>query len=198
MKLLVGLGNPGPAYAAHRHNVGFRVIEAVSGSAGIPLDQARFEGRFGSGRWHGAPVGLLLPETFMNRSGAAVAAALDGLPIADPDRDMMVVHDDADLPLGRLRLRARGSDGGQRGLRDILECTGRAVPRLRFGIGRPATPQDTRAFVLEPFAPAELAPLAAAVERAVDALACWLVEGIEPAMSRFNAPLPVHESEPPD
>ena len=195
MKLLVGLGNPGREYVAHRHNVGFRVIEAVAAAARISLDQARFHGRFGSGLWQGEPVALMLPETFMNRSGTAVSAALEALPLADPDRDLIVVYDDADLPLGRLRLRARGSDGGQKGVRDILERTGRAVPRLRFGIGRPATPQDTRAFVLEAFSPEEAAPLAGAIDRAVSALACWVVEGIEPAMNRFNASATPAENE---
>jgi PTH1 family peptidyl-tRNA hydrolase len=199
VKLIVGLGNPGPRYARTRHNVGVRVLEALAARAGAPLEARRFAGRYGEGALAGERLGLLAPETFMNRSGEAVAAALAELPVADPARELLVVFDDADLPLGRLRIRARGSSGGHNGLADVLEGLGREdVPRLRFGIGRPSEPQGTVEFVLEAFAPAEEELLARAVPRAADAVECFVREGMAAAMNRFNGawPEPEPEAEP--
>jgi PTH1 family peptidyl-tRNA hydrolase len=191
VKLIVGLGNPGPRYARTRHNVGVRVLEALAARAGVELGARRFDGRFAEGTLAGEPVGLLAPETFMNRSGEAVAQALSGLPVAEPARDLLVVFDDADLPLGRLRLRARGSSGGHNGLSDVLATlASEELPRLRFGIGRPSEPKGTVDFVLEPFAPAEETLLALAVPRAADAVECFVREGIAAAMNRFNGPWP--------
>ncbi len=190
MKLVVGLGNPGPRYRAHRHNVGFRVVEAIAAEAGVALAPGRFEAHFGTGRWRGLELGLLMPGTFMNDSGRSVAAALAALPVADLDRDLLVVFDDADLPFGRLRLRAAGSDGGHRGLRDILEATGSAVARLRFGIGRPELGQDTKAFVLDSFSEAEERALERHLSRACDAIASAFIDGFGPAMSVYNAAPP--------
>jgi PTH1 family peptidyl-tRNA hydrolase len=191
VKLIVGLGNPGPRYERTRHNAGFRVLDAVAARARAGPAEPRFAGRFAEGTLAGEHVGLLAPETWMNRSGEAVARALAALPIADPAADLLVVFDDADLPLGRLRLRARGSSGGHNGLADVLErLATEAVPRLRFGIGRPAEPRDTVDFVLEPFAAAEEALLKQALPRAADAVACFAAEGIASAMNRFNGPWP--------
>ena len=191
MKLVVGLGNPGPRYRHTRHNAGFRVLDAVAARAGAGPPVSRFAGRYSEGVLAGQRVGLLAPETFMNRSGEALALALAALPIADPEADLLVVLDDADLPLGRLRLRARGSSGGHNGLADVLErLATEAVPRLRFGIGRPLEPRDTVDFVLEPFAPAEEVLLAEALPRAADAVACFVAEGSAVAMNRFNGPGP--------
>jgi PTH1 family peptidyl-tRNA hydrolase len=191
MKLIVGLGNPGPRYARTRHNVGFRVLEAVAERAGAELAKQRFGGRHGEGALAGERVALLAPETFMNRSGDAVAEALGALRGLDPARELLVVLDDADLPLGRLRLRARGSSGGHNGLADVLERLGsEQVPRLRFGIGRSAEPRDTVDWVLEPFAPGEEVLLALAVPRAADAVACFVRDGVAVAMNRFNGPWP--------
>jgi len=199
VKLIVGLGNPGPRHRRTRHNVGFRVLDALAARAGIALRERRFEGRFGAGPIAGAQVGLLAPETWMNRSGAAVEQALAKLPIPDPALDLLVVIDDADLPLGRLRLRARGSSGGHNGLADVLASLGREdVPRLRFGIGRPALPRDTVDWVLEPFTALEEERLAAALPRAAEAALCFVREGTEAAMNRFNGlwPEPTSGSEP--
>ena len=203
MKLIVGLGNPGPRYRRTRHNVGVRLLEAVAERAGASAPESRFAGRWAEGALAGERVGLLAPETYMNRSGEAVAQALAALPGVDPAADLLVLFDDADLPLGRLRLRARGSSGGHNGLGDVLARLGsEAVPRLRFGIGRPALPQGTVDFVLEPFAEAEEAVLAEALPRAADAAACFVAEGIAPAMNRFNGPIdwglsgPNHEKQP--
>lgn len=187
MKLVVGLGNPGRRYRATRHNVGFRVVESLAAGAGIALDDRRFEGRFGRGRIGDEEVALLQPMTWMNLSGEALSAALEALPLEDPSRDVLVVLDDLDLPLGRLRLRATGGAGGHRGLGDILErLDSRALPRMRVGIGRPPPGRDPVEWVLEPFTGAEEEALAAVLERGSQAARCFVGEGIAAAMNRFN------------
>jgi PTH1 family peptidyl-tRNA hydrolase len=191
MRLIVGLGNPGARYREARHNVGYRVVECLAERAGISLDETRYEGRFGRGFLAGQEVALLLPETFMNGSGEAVLQAVVGLSLEDPGRQLLVILDDIDLPVGRLRVRGGGGDGGQRGLRDILErLESTGVPRLRVGVGRPPAGVDPVDWVLQPFAPADLQPLERAVPRAAEAVVCLLEEGLASAMDRFNGPLP--------
>ncbi len=185
MKLVVGLGNPGPRYADTRHNVGFRIVTELARRHGIVLDRNRFGGRFGAGRVDGIDVGLLLPETFMNQSGAAVAAAVDALGITAPD--LMLVVDDLDMPFGRLRIRHGGGHGGHNGLRDILaELAGEDVPRLRFGVGRPGPGTSAIDHVLGAFTPDECEILPERVGHAVSALECAVVDGVERAMNRFH------------
>ena len=189
MKLIVGLGNPGRQYRGTRHNVGFQVVDCFASRLGIPLEQSSFESRFGRGRVQGIDVGLLEPQTFMNDSGKAVAAAVGFLPVHEVSSDLLVIYDDADLPLGRLRLRARGGDGGHLGVRDVIASIGtQELPRLRFGIGRPPDFQETVAHVLQKFSNAEGDALAQALGRASTAAEVFVVEGIVPAMDRFNAP----------
>jgi PTH1 family peptidyl-tRNA hydrolase len=190
VKLIVGLGNPGARYARTRHSVGARAVRALASELGVALEEERFFGRFGSVRLESEDVGLLVPETWMNHSGASVAAAVGELALAAPERDLVIVLDDVDLPFGRLRLRARGSDGGQRGLRDVLSALGRDdVPRLRIGVGRAADPAaDTRDYVLDPFSPNEDAALPELLARAGAALRCFATAGIGEAMNRFNGP----------
>lgn len=188
MKLVVGLGNPGRRYRSTRHNVGFRVLDRLAARAGVKLRQRRFQGRFASARLEGAEVGLLQPRTWMNRSGTSLVEALDALPLEDPAHNVLVVLDDLDLPLGRLRLRARGGAGGHRGLQDILdELETRDLPRMRVGIGRPPAGIDPVEWVLERFGEVEEEALAPLLERAADAAGCFLAEGISAAMNRFNA-----------
>jgi len=197
MKLLVGLGNPGSRYAGTRHNVGFRVVESWAAHSGIALDEERFLGRFGRGRFEPGSVGgfdvaVLEPLTYMNRSGAALAEALSGLSLEDPTSELLVVFDDVDLPFGRLRLRPSGSAGGHRGLGDVIERLGRSdFPRLRFGVGRPETDQDTRDWVLEPFTRAEEGALPGRLRAAVEAINDAFAAGVSDAMNRVNrAPSP--------
>jgi PTH1 family peptidyl-tRNA hydrolase len=191
VKLVVGLGNPGPRYARTRHNAGVRVAERLRARWRLPAPDPRFDGRFARGRVEalgGLDVGVLEPETWMNESGRSVADALRRLPVESPAADLLVVLDDADLPFGRLRLRGSGSDGGHNGLADVLERLGtRDVPRLRFGIGRPAVAMDTAAYVLGSFSPEEEAALPAHLDRAADAVECFLRDGLATAMNRFNA-----------
>jgi PTH1 family peptidyl-tRNA hydrolase len=191
VKLVVGLGNPGRRYAATRHNVGFRIVERFAERHGIELDSARFQGRFGRGRVRcdGAvlDVGVLEPETFMNLSGDCVAEALRRLPVADPASDLLVVVDDVDLPLARLRIRPRGGGGGHRGLTHVIERLGSGdFPRLRFGVGRPPPEMDTADYVLQRFAPDEESTVEASLATAAQAVDALLCEGVGPAMNRFN------------
>ncbi len=145
----------------------------------------RFQGLFGVAKVFGERVGLLKPMTFVNRSGQSVAEAVRQLHL--PTQRLLVVLDDAMLPLGKLRLRPQGSDGGHRGLRSILEALGtQFVPRLRIGIGAPPPEMDLTTFVLSPFAPEERPIIDQAIKRAADAVQVWMTEGIEAAMQQFN------------
>jgi PTH1 family peptidyl-tRNA hydrolase len=194
VKLVVGLGNPGPRYARTRHNAGFRIVERFAERHAIALASERFGGRFGRGRVPGPAgepldVGVLEPQEFMNRSGDAVALALAKLPVEDPARDLMLALDDVDLPFGRLRLRPGGGAAGHKGLAHVIERLGREdLPRLRFGLGRPspAIPIDTADWVLQRFGDDEERLLPALVDQAAGALDCWLREGLPAAMNRFN------------
>lgn len=197
MKLIVGLGNPGSRYRGTRHNVGFQLVDRLASRLGIALEQSRFDGRFGSGRLREIEVGLLQPQTFMNHSGGAVAAALGALPVDQVSTDLLVVYDDADLPLGRLRLRAQGGDGGHLGLRDVIARVGtRELPRLRFGIGRPPDFLDTVNHVLQEFSASERGVLDRALGRATAAVEVFVAEGVVAAMDRFNAPVVAEDETP--
>lgn len=192
MKLVVGLGNPGPRYEATRHNVGFLVVERFAERCGIALDAERFEGRFGRGWLPGAgeaavEVGVLEPLTWMNHSGTAVAAAARELGVANLASDLFVVFDDVDLPFGRLRLRPGGGAGGHRGVSDVIDALDtQEFPRLRFGVGRSEAFAETADWVLAPFGPEEAAALSGRLAAAADALATALREGVTSAMNRFN------------
>lgn len=192
VKLVVGLGNPGPEYAATRHNIGFRVVERVAERLGARFaPDPALRGRIAFGGSTPGPCALLEPETFMNRSGESVAAALSRWPSLVAQSDLLVVYDDLDLPPGRLRLRPGGGAGGHRGMTDIVRRLGHdRIARLRFGIGHPGRADAVVGWVLEPFAQSEeQAILPAAIERAADAALCFLELGIAPAMDRFNAPV---------
>ena len=189
MKLVVGLGNPGPDYERTRHNVGFRIVERVAARHRIALRrESRLHALFGAGRVAGVEAALLEPQTYMNLSGRAVRAALDAHPI-DPREDLLVVYDDLDLPFGRLRLRPSGGAGGHNGIADIAEQLGHdEFARLRFGIGRPPAGADPIGYVLAPFAPEEETQLPARLDAANDAIEWALAEGVARAMNRVNAP----------
>jgi PTH1 family peptidyl-tRNA hydrolase len=186
MKLVAGLGNPGSQYAQTRHNVGYRVVEKLAGRWGISIQQERFSGWIGTGTVCGVPSVLLKPTTFMNRSGQSVGEAwrfykLEGA-------DVLVIADDMDLALGRVRLRAQGSSGGHKGVGDILEALGGDdFARLRVGIGRDPA-REPIDHVLSRFEPDELVTIERVVDRAAEAVECWVTHGIEEAMNRYNGP----------
>lgn len=203
MKLVVGLGNPGPRYAATRHNVGFRVAQRFAERHDIALDQHRFGGRFGRasaalGAGPRCDVGILLPESFMNRSGQVVSDALRMLPIEALEGDLLVVFDDVDLPFGRLRLRPGGGAGGHRGLTDVIDCLAREdFPRLRFGVGRPLVAMETADWVLQSFSKEEEEELGPRIDAAAAAIETAFVLGIGAAMNLVNrAPAAASDAAP--
>ena len=188
MRLLVGLGNPGPDYAGTRHNVGFRVLDALASRHRIEIQSEAFAGRFGRGTIAGCSVALLEPQTYMNRSGSAVAAALSAMPDLDISRDLILIYDDLDLSFGRLLLRGQGGAGGHRGVADVIDAlASHGFARLRFGIGRPPETRLTIEYVLERFPPADEILLTARIDAAVQALETFIADGIEAAMSGFNS-----------
>ena len=185
--LVVGLGNPGAEYEGTRHNAGFMVIDRLL--AGFPA--GRFEARHvaqsfvHAGMFRGKPLFLQKPQTFMNLSGLAVAgfARKEGI----RPEEILVVSDDLDLPVGRLRLRTGGSDGGHNGLKSISQALGtRDYIRLRCGIGRPPGRQDPADFVLSPFSARERADLGAVIEEAADAAVDVLARGLTAAQMRLH------------
>jgi len=185
VKLLVGLGNPGPAYQGTRHNVGFEVLEVIARRCGSPARRSRFQGEAAQVSIRGHSALLLWPLTWMNLSGSAVLAARDFYKIADAD--ILVVCDDFQLPLDTIRLRPGGSGGGQNGLANVLTRLGvTAIPRLRLGIGPVPEGMDPAVYVLKRYGAAQARMLPDLLERASEACMAWLDDGIEEAMNRFN------------
>jgi len=187
-KLVVGLGNPGREYAGTRHNVGFAVIDRLAGQRDCSLrNRGKFSAEVGELTLETGKVVLAKPQTYMNRSGAAVGALVNWLKVAPAE--MLVIVDDADLPLGQLRLRGAGGSGGHNGLRSIIEALGgnEEFARLRIGIGRsgPAG-EDITDHVLGKFSSAERDLAGEAIGAAVEAVDCCLQEGLAAAMNRFN------------
>lgn len=181
----MGLGNPGPRYAETRHNIGFRIIERLADGAGIALKGRECDARTGRGILFGKAAVLALPQTFMNASGRAVGCLVARHRVSPPD--LLVIFDDVSLPLGEVRLRARGSAGGHQGLADVMRSLGsEKIPRLRVGIGPGPRAEDLTPFVLGPFTRAEATGLEEGLRRSRAACEVWMREGIAPAMNRFN------------
>jgi peptidyl-tRNA hydrolase, PTH1 family len=185
MKLIVGLGNPGRKYVGTRHNVGFVVLaEAARRWAGSG-PQWNFEGEVVEAQRDGQKLLLLAPQTYMNASGRSVRKAIDFYKLNT--EDLLVVCDDINLPLGKLRVRAKGSSGGQKGLEDIARHLGTTdFARLRIGIGEPPQGWDAAAYVLGKFTGEESQAIELAVASAVDALVDWAREGVQFCMNRYN------------
>jgi PTH1 family peptidyl-tRNA hydrolase len=191
MHLIVGLGNPGPQYARTRHNVGWMVLAEVARRYAIEFGRTNCEAKVGTGLIGEARVMLAKPQTFMNLSGRSVAALLRYH--NTPRERLLVITDDLNLPVGRLRLRASGSHGGQNGLKSIAQHLGDdKFARLRFGVGEPPSEErqerGTADYVLRPFLPGEAALVAESISRAADCVETFVRDGLEIAMNRFNAP----------
>lgn len=189
IKLIVGLGNPGPQYTRNRHNIGFQIVELLAARHALALDKLQHKAMTGSGfiSCGGMRHKVLLarPLTYMNASGEAVAplARYYGVQPAD----IIVIHDDLDLASGKLRLRANGSSGGQNGIKSIIERLGSPdFARVKVGIGRPPGRMDPADYVLQNFSVAEEDLFTPLRGRVADAVECWLAEGIEAAMNRYN------------
>ncbi|MFW6159402.1 MAG: aminoacyl-tRNA hydrolase [Planctomycetota bacterium] len=185
MLAVFGLGNPGRRYRGTRHNVGFEVIDRLAERCGASVSRRRYQARVGEADTQAGRLLLVKPQTFMNDSGRAVAAAA-GWHRLEPD-ELLVVCDDLDIEPGRIRVRRQGSSGGHKGLRSVGAALGTdAFPRLRVGIGRPPVEMDAVGFVLARFSAGERETIDQAVEEAADAVLCWAGEGIDACMNRFN------------
>jgi PTH1 family peptidyl-tRNA hydrolase len=186
VKLIVGLGNPGGKYKDTRHNVGFEVAARLAKKFATVSPRARFQGEVVEAVIGGQKSLLLTPLTYMNASGGSVLEARDFFKI-DKD-DILVVCDDFALPLAKLRLRGKGSSGGQNGLDDVLRRLGTSeVPRLRIGVGPLPPGRDAAGYVLGKFTKEEQQEIARAIDRAAEAVECWVCDGLAMAMSRYNA-----------
>ncbi len=184
MKVVVGLGNPGARYQGTRHNVGFDVVDSLSASPHAGRFQSRFHAQVAEVFEDGEKLLLVKPETFMNLSGRSVREAVDFYQIAATD--LLVVCDDISLPLGKLRIRAKGTHGGHNGLRDIQNHLGGVeYARLRIGVDAPR--DDAIDHVLGRFRPAERAVIDDAVALAAQAVVFWARQGVEAAMNKYNA-----------
>jgi len=185
MKVIVGLGNPGPRYRKTRHNIGFEVVAEIAHRCDNASTRSRFDAEVSEVTLGEIRLVLLAPQTFMNNSGQSVAPLVAFYKL-DPS-DILVVCDDLNLPLGRLRLRERGSAGGQKGLADILRRLGTEnVPRLRIGIGQPPGRMDASDFVLSRFRADEQDAITSTVVEAGDGAMLWAEHGPEAAMNRLN------------
>ena len=187
MKIVVGLGNPGTKYSGTRHNVGFDVIEAlVQRHAFGARSKSKFNANVHEVMISGTKVLLISPLTYMNLSGQTVQAAIDFFKLGL--EDLMVICDDLNLDVGRIRVRAKGSAGGQNGIKDIIKRVGsQDFPRLRLGIGRPPANWDTADYVLGKFCESDLPLIRDAVAQAVKACEFWIDNDVRSTMNRFNA-----------
>lgn len=184
--MIVGLGNPGPRYARHRHNVGFQCIDLLAQRHRLTFDRVQFRAALAFGELVGRRVLLAKPQTFMNLSGQAVVPLLRYYKIEPVD--MLVLYDELDLPLGRLRLRPEGGAGGHNGMKSIMAQLGsQAFPRLRIGIGRPPGRMEPADYVLQDFTAEQEIEMAFVRPRAVDGIETWLRDGMTTAMNLLNA-----------
>jgi peptidyl-tRNA hydrolase, PTH1 family len=191
VKVVIGLGNPGPKYAGTRHNIGFDVIDYLAAAPGGRGFRSAFQADVAEVSEGGDKVLLMKPQTFMNLSGRAVRAVLDFYKLTPAD--LLVVCDDFNLPLGKIRVRAKGSHGGQNGLRNIQEQLATdEYPRMRIGVGQPG-PGEAVDFVLSRFKPGERAAVDDTVATAANGVLVWLRQGIEACMNRVNGPEPKAE-----
>lgn len=187
MRAVVGLGNPGSRYAETRHNAGFLLVERLARQHGVALSARRHQAAWAEIELAGERTLLIEPLAFMNRSGPPVAAFAAELGIV-PDQ-ILVAHDELDLPSGRVRLKRGGGTAGHRGLESLVEALGtRDFPRLRIGIGRPPSDQQVVDFVLAPFAADERIALDGALDAVLGGIEIWAREGVEAAMAAVHAP----------
>lgn len=184
MKLIAGLGNPGTRYAATRHNVGFMVAERLAQRHSLSIKRKGYSGLYGVGRIADSEAAILLPQTFMNRSGASVQGAVAGLKVSSDD--LIVIHDEIDLPFGTLRIKKGGGHGGHNGLRSIGQSLGTPeYLRVRVGVGRPEY-GEVSDYVLSPFASAERRQLDAVIDETAEAIELLVSDGLDAAMNAYN------------
>ncbi len=192
--LIIGLGNPGRAYAENRHNIGFRIADRLAAAHDLKFDKMQQRAIIASGRIDDRRVIIAKPQTYMNDSGRSVSALLRFYKV--PMERLLVIFDDLDLPFGTIRLRSDGGAGGHNGMRSIIGQLGtNQFARLRFGIGRPPGRMDPAAFVLQDFSREEVLELDRLIDRAVQAIETFTHTGIGVAMNKFNS-TPAGERQP--
>ncbi len=185
MKIIFGLGNPGVRYRKTRHNIGFQIVDRLAEKYHIHLSSKRFKSLYGKGWIDVKEVILAKPMTYMNRSGEAVREALNFFRLSV--EDLIIVHDDLDLPFGRLRFKRKGGDGGHQGVRSITESLNQNnFLRLKVGIGRPPEGMEPSEYVLSPFDEIEQSKLEEVILRGVESIEVLLREGLERAMNQFQ------------
>ncbi|MBE9513207.1 MAG: aminoacyl-tRNA hydrolase [Chloroflexi bacterium] len=191
MKLIVGLGNPGRGYASNRHNIGFMCLNYFAKTQGIRLDKKQGKARTGAGEVAGDKAILARPQTYMNLSGESVSRLVKKFDINL--NDLVVIHDDLDLPLGKIRIRHGGSSGGHKGIDSIISLLdSQDFSRLRIGIGRPTSgpaqisEADIISYVLSDFTPEEKRTVTGVIPRVSEAILCLLTEGLSSAMNKYN------------
>ena len=184
--LVVFLGNPGPKYECTRHNAGFMAADALAKDKGISINRSRFKALTATVDMGGESVLLMKPQTYMNLSGEAVIQAVKFYKIAP--ENVIVVSDEMSLPIGKLRIRTKGSAGGHNGLKNIIAHLGTdSFPRIRIGVGAPPHPDyDVADWVLSVFRNKDAEEMADAAKRAAEAVECYVLHGPERAMNRFN------------
>lgn len=183
--LIAGLGNPGGKYRNTKHNLGFMVIDELAEHYGVSLAKNRFEANFGAGRIEGEPVILVKPMSFMNLSGRPLIQIANYFKLSG--EKMLIVHDDIDLALGRIKIKEKGGHGGHRGLKSIMEAFGEGdFVRLRIGIGRPENELTVSNHVLSNFAKADMHSLARIIGTAREAVITILCKGAKESMNLFN------------
>jgi len=195
LHLIVGLGNPGAEYAKTRHNAGFMLADLLAKSWRADWNnEKKFQARIAKAERNGKRMVLCEPQTFMNLSGEAVGALVKFYQL--PLKQLVAVVDDADLPLGEIRLRPSGSSGGHHGLESIEQHLGsREYARLRIGIGRKDSRREIAGHVLGKLSPNELVLMEKVLVRAADQVECWLAHGLQKAMSQFNGVIPDSNNE---
>ncbi|GGK32062.1 peptidyl-tRNA hydrolase [Caldalkalibacillus thermarum] len=188
MKIIVGLGNPGPKYAQTRHNIGFLTVDRLAEKLGISINQEKWRSLVGETSVSGEKVLLLKPMTYMNRSGEAVIEVVRFFQC--PVEDVLVIYDDLDLPFGTMRLRLKGGHGGHNGVRSLIDHLGsQTFKRIRMGIGRPEN-GDVVHYVLNPFPPQERQQLAEFIDRGASAAEAYLnTDDFTQVMNRYNQKL---------
>ena len=192
--MIVGLGNPGSGYKSTRHNTGFRIIDHLSRNVGASLKGRRFQSRNIRTTYRGREIVLLKPVTFMNQSGRAVKACADFFHL--PPNRILVVHDDLDLPVGKIKVVRNGGPGGHKGVLSIIEHLGsREFPRIKIGIGRPRYGESPEDYVLAPFYEDEREIMLRVFKVAVQACRLFIFDGIESAMNQINHQIFTEEEE---
>ncbi|MDQ0190159.1 aminoacyl-tRNA hydrolase [Alicyclobacillus cycloheptanicus] len=187
MKLIVGLGNPGKQYEATRHNAGFWVVDALAARLGVTCGKSKWKALVEETRIGTERVILCKPQTYMNQSGESVREIAHYFSELAPERDLIVIYDDMDFPVGTLRLRLQGSAGGHNGMRSIIQHMGtQQFARVRLGIGRPADKSQVMQYVLSPFPASEREVVQSMVDKAADAVHFAVENSFSLAMNRFN------------